>query len=55
MPSPTLTDAILEVLFTESPSLMSVEDPSNTIPTLSSSKFRTIPCVPLENSTSSPY
>ena len=46
---------ILDVLFTVSPSLISVENPSITIPTLSSSKFNTIPCVPLENSTSSPY
>ena len=55
MPSPTLTEAIVDVLFTVSPSFMSVDDPSSTIPTLSSSRFNTIPCVPLENSTSSPY
>ena len=38
-----------------SPSLISVEGPKRVIPTLSSSRLRTIPCSPLSNFTNSPY
>ena len=41
--SPTLIDAMVLVLLTVSPSLMSLEAPNNTAPTLSSSKFNAIP------------
>ena len=55
MPSPTLIEAISPVRFTVSPSLISVDGPRRVIPTLSSSRLRTIPCRPLSNFTNSPY
>ena len=53
--SPTGTEAILPVVFTVIPSLICVYSPKITTPTLSSSKFKDIPKVPLpsSNSTSS--
>ena len=41
--SPTGTSIILPVRLTSSPSLIVLSDPSSTAPTLSSSKFMTIP------------
>ena len=55
IPSPVFKEAILSVRFTVEPSLIAVEAPNNTTPTLSSSKFNTIPSNPSSNSTSSPY
>src|SRR5690606_41841940 len=54
LPSPTWIEAILLVRLIVSPSLISSEEPSNTTPTLSSSKFKTIPFRPFSNSTNSP-
>ena len=54
-PSPTLIEAILFVLFTVSPSFISLDGPNKTTPTLSSSRFNTIPSIPLSNCTNSPY
>ena len=54
-PSPTLIDAILCVLLTISPSLISLDGPKSTTPTLSSSRFNTIPSIPFSNCTNSPY
>ena len=42
-------EAILCVLLTVSPSLISFEGPSKTTPTLSSSRFSTIPSSPESN------
>ena len=53
--SPTLIEAILCVRFTVSPSFICFEGPNNTTPTLSSSRFKTIPSSPESNSISSPY
>ena len=53
--SPTLIEAIFFVLFNLSPSLIFSEEPNKTTPTLSSSKFRTIPSRPESKLTSSPY
>ena len=53
--SPTLIEAIFFVLFNLSPSLICSEEPNKTTPTLSSSKFRTIPSRPESKLTSSPY
>ena len=51
---PTGTSTIELVLFTRSPSFMSLSDPKITTPTLSISKFSAIPIVPPGNSTISP-
>ena len=53
--SPALKEAILSVRFTIDPSLIEVEAPSKTTPTLSSSRFKTIPSIPFSKVTSSPY
>ena len=55
IPSPTLIEAISPVRFTISPSFISVDGPKRVIPTLSSSRLRTIPFSPLSNFTNSPY
>ena len=55
IPSPTLIEAIRCVRFTVAPSFTSFDGPKSTTPTLSSSKFKTIPSKPLSNATSSPY
>ena len=52
-PSPTGTSTTLPVVFTVSPSLISLSDPSKTHPTLSSSRLRAIPKVPPGNSNNS--
>ena len=52
--SPTGTSTILPVLFTMSPSFISVSSPSITAPTTSSSKFNAIPNMFPGNSSSSP-
>jgi F-type H+-transporting ATPase subunit a len=54
MPSPTLIEAIRFVRLALSPSLIPSAEPRSTTPTLSSSRFSTIPCSPVENSMSSP-
>ena len=51
---PTGTSTIAPVLFTVSPSLISLSSPNITTPTLSLSKFNAIPLEPSENSTISP-
>ena len=53
-PSPTFSDAISPDLFTVSPSLIELESPIKTAPTLSSSKLRTKPLTPPPNSNNSP-
>ena len=55
IPSPTLIEAIRPVRFTVEPSFITLEAPKSTIPTLSSSRFNTIPSRPPSNCTSSPY
>ena len=54
-PSPTLIDAMRCVRFTVSPSFTPFEGPKSTTPTLSSSRFRTIPSNPESKETNSPY
>ena len=44
IPSPTGTSTMAPVLFTTSPSLISLSFPNTTTPTLSGSKFKAIPC-----------
>ena len=51
---PIGTSTIAPVLFTVSPSLMSVSSPKITTPTLSSSRLRAIPLISPGNSTISP-
>ena len=51
----TLGNPIRCVLFTVEPSLIPVDGPKSTTPTLSSSKFKTIASNPLSNCTNSPY
>ena len=55
IPSPTLMEAIFLVRLTVFPSLISFEGPNNTTPTLSSSRFKTIPSIPFSKVTNSPY
>ena len=55
IPSPTLIEAMVSVRFTVSPSLSPLEGPNNTTPTLSSSRFKTIPSKPESKRTNSPY
>ena len=55
IPSPTLMEEIRWVRLTVSPSPTCFEGPRSTTPTLSSSRFSTIPSRPPSNSTSSPY
>lgn len=52
--SPIGTSTIVPVLFTISPSYISLSLPNTTIPTLSVSKFNAIPLTPESNSTNSP-
>ena len=52
--SPTGTEMMRPVRLTVSPSLMSVEWPSSTAPTLSSSRFSAMPNSPCGNSSISP-
>ena len=54
MASPTGTSTTRPVVFTVSPSLMFLALPNNTTPTLSSSRFRTMPYTSPGNSSSSP-
>ena len=53
-PFPAGTSTIEPVLFTVSPSFMSLSLPKITIPTLSFSRFKAIPAMPPSNSTISP-
>ncbi len=55
IPSPTLIEAIVLVRLTVSPSLSPFDGPNNTTPTLSSSRFKTIPSKPESKRTNSPY
>ena len=52
--SPTGTEMMRPVRLTVSPSLISVESPSSTAPTLSSSRFSAMPNTPCGNSSISP-
>ena len=52
--SPTGTEMIRPVRLTTSPSLISLNSPRSTVPTLSSSRFRAIPYTPCGNSSISP-
>ena len=49
IPSPTFMEAIRPVRLTVDPSLTTLEAPKSTIPTLSSSRFKTIPSRPPSN------
>ncbi len=51
---PTGTSTIASVLLTVSPSLIVLSSPKITTPTLSLSKFKAMPFIPVENSTISP-
>ena len=53
-PLPTGTSTMVPVRLTTSPSRISASEPKITQPTLSASRFRAMPCTPLENSTISP-
>ena len=55
IPSPTLMEAMVLVRFTVSPSIISLDGPKSTTPTLSSSKFKTMPSRPESKRTNSPY
>ena len=55
IPSPTLMEAIRLVRLTVSPSLISLDGPNSTTPTLSSSRLSTMASKPDSKVTNSPY